>query len=594
MLFIGLRALFICIGFLNVPATARADLTPLSGAAVAPNIVEITISENGVTVAMEIYVENIQQFEDLLPDSWVPPGPMERWFEAKRLKRFAEQGLSIRIGEGATLPVTVKTIEPRMRVDRASPNAGKIDPITGRMLPKPPEDSRVIYAELFYDFGGHRPDKLEIIPPLNDEGDPILSIGMILFDRDVAVTDFRYLSAVARLTIDWGDPWYSKFDNPNLRRHHRYPAMSFIYAEPYEIRHETLMRVRDAAELLGIELKGDYLTADDRAAIDKALPSFLNDSSPMTVDGKPAKPVFERMSYLKVGPSGLIFIEDGKDLRTDAAIIGLVYSVPTMQFAKEATVEWTLFTDAIQKIPAQSIDAAGPFISELTPEEPILIWTNYFKTYEPQVIAPVAYGKERTLDVPVITILLIVLTLGATALLFRSQTISGTIRISVLGALVVAAGASTQIGWITVENPIASVPDEPSATRIAGQLIENFHNALQLKIPERLNAALDTSVSAEAFEDVKQELERAVIVEMQGGGAGIVREIRDISVVNLRAASGAGGFQASVNWSVTAFGDHWGHPHQKNIRFSALMDIAPISGAWKLTGITVTSAQPEI
>ncbi|MEK6250075.1 MAG: hypothetical protein N2C12_17960, partial [Planctomycetales bacterium] len=358
----------------------------------------------------------------------------------------------------------------------------------------------------------------------------------------MAVTDFRYLSAVARLTVAWDDPWYTKFDNPNLRRHHRYPAMTFIYAEPYEIRHETLMRVRDAAVLTGVELKGDYLTADDRAAIGKALPNLLNDSSPMTVDGKPVKPEFERMSYLKVGPSGLIFLEDGKEVRTDAAIIGLVYSFPTMKFAKEATVEWTLFTDAIQKIPAQSIDAAGPFISELTPEEPVLIWTNYFKTYEPPVIAPVVYGKERTLDVPVITILLIVLTLGALVYLFRRQAIPKTARITVLGALVVAAGASMQVGWITVENPIAGVPDDPTTTRIAGQLIENFHNALQQKIPERLNAALDTSISAEAFEDVKQELERALVVEMQGGGVGIVKEIRDISVASLRSTSGAGGF----------------------------------------------------
>ena len=71
------------------------------------------------------------------------------------------------------------------------------------------------------------------------------------------------------------------------------------------------------------------------------------------------------------------------------------------------------------------------------------------------------------------------------------------------------------------------MPDTPAATRITSQLIENFHNALREKIPERLNDALSTSISEDAFDDVKQELERALIVEMQGGGVGTVKGIRD-------------------------------------------------------------------
>lgn len=56
---------------------------------------------------------------------------------------------------------------------------------------------------------------------------------------------FKYLSTPARLVLDWEDPWYTAFDNPNLRRHHATSVSSFLYVAPREIRHETLMRVRD-------------------------------------------------------------------------------------------------------------------------------------------------------------------------------------------------------------------------------------------------------------------------------------------------------------------------------------------------------------
>lgn len=48
----------------------------------------------------------------------------------------------------------------------------------------------------------------------------------------VPIIDFRYLGAPARVMLDWDDPWYTKFDNPNLKRH-KSVLLSFIYVEPY-------------------------------------------------------------------------------------------------------------------------------------------------------------------------------------------------------------------------------------------------------------------------------------------------------------------------------------------------------------------------
>ncbi|NRB17827.1 MAG: hypothetical protein HRU33_09755 [Rhodobacteraceae bacterium] len=576
------------------PSWALADYVAFNGSEVAPNIAKFRIDEDGVHLQLEVYVGDLKTFDALVPNSWFRDDTALRSTPQERMVDFAENGLSIRRSDGTALPVAVKLIERRMRIDRAAPLAGQRDPTTGIVFPAPPDDPRVLYAELFYPFNGTRPDRLVFTPPLDAEGNAQVSIGMVVFDRDVPVIDFRYLAKRATLNIDWLDPWYTSFENPNLVRHYRFPMMSFLYASPFEIRYEALIRVHNAAELVGVPIAGRTMTQAERNEIETRLPSVLNDRSPMTIDGIRIIPTFDRLSYLRIGRRGLNFIRDQDEIRTDADYVGLIYSTATAEYAQEATVEWTVFPDPVANVPGNAIDAAGPFLAGLTPEDPILKWTNYFKTYEPTDISPVFFGKERMLNVPILTILLIALTLFGAVFLFRRQSIPRIVRITALGTLLVATAVSTQIGWINMENPIAGTPDRPAAARIASQLIENFHNALQEKIPERLNEALRTSVSADAFEDVKLELGRALIVEMQGGGAGSIKSIRNFGVANIRPTPSASGFQASVSWSVTATGEHWGHPHQKNIRFSALMDIAPIEGAWKLTGITVTSAQPEI
>ena len=51
----------------GIPA-ARADWINLTGAETAPNIAEITILDDRVRVALEIYIGDLATFEALVPD----------------------------------------------------------------------------------------------------------------------------------------------------------------------------------------------------------------------------------------------------------------------------------------------------------------------------------------------------------------------------------------------------------------------------------------------------------------------------------------------------------------------------------------------
>jgi hypothetical protein len=110
-----------------------------------------------------------------------------------------------------------------------------INPVTRRPVPGPPEDKRVLYAELVYPFS-RKPESLTIIPPVDDKGMSKVSMGFMTYHERVPIIDFRYLSEPSTITLDWDDPWYSVFDKKALKRWQKGGVMSFLYIEPFEVR----------------------------------------------------------------------------------------------------------------------------------------------------------------------------------------------------------------------------------------------------------------------------------------------------------------------------------------------------------------------
>jgi hypothetical protein len=224
---------------------SRADWINLSGAETSRNIVEVYVEEDRVRLVLEAYIGDLEVFKNLVPDSLLRTKDPKRPPLAQRLERFASRTLRVVTETGKVLPATLLKVEPRLRKERFSPFAGMVNPITRQRVAKSPTDKRILYAELAYEFGLERPESVTLIPPLDEKGRSRVTIGFITYHKAVPVIDFRYLGAPAKLELNWEDPWYSKFDNPNLKRHHKDALMSFLYVEPREVRHEVLVRVRD-------------------------------------------------------------------------------------------------------------------------------------------------------------------------------------------------------------------------------------------------------------------------------------------------------------------------------------------------------------
>ena len=85
------------------PFVAHADYMPFDGAAVAPNIAEVLIAEDGVLVRLEVFPADVPVFEQLIPDAWYKQDKPPALTEQERLEAFSKTGLAMRRGDGRAI-----------------------------------------------------------------------------------------------------------------------------------------------------------------------------------------------------------------------------------------------------------------------------------------------------------------------------------------------------------------------------------------------------------------------------------------------------------------------------------------------------------
>ena len=582
LLFVGMTA--------NV---ARADWMNLTGAETAPNIAEITILDDRVRIALEVYIGDLATFEALLPDDWLKKDVAARPPSAERLKRFSADTFQVVTDDGTKLQADLKLAEPRLRKDRASPFAGMINPMTRRRVPDAPKDKRVLYAELEYPFEG-KPETLTFIPPRDEKGITAVTIGFIAYHKAVPIIDFRYLSGAAKVNLDWADPWYTKFDNPNLKRHHKSALMSFLYVAPREVRHEVLTRVRDLQEWTDLGLTGGAtIEPDQQAALKDRVRAFFAARNPLKVDGVLSEPASSRAEFLTISLTGLQVVEEAEPLDLSTAIVGVILSYPVKHLPKHVSVEWELFNDRIERIPATVIDPVGPLASFIDARDPTLEWQNFLKKYQEPEVSPVVFDDGRVIGVPVLSMALLIFCLASAALAVRPRFGSrrGWATLSALGA--VAAVLSIRVLVVDVKNPFAGPPDEATSAQIVTRVLNNVNHAFIEKEPEALRRALGVVVAEDRLGDIETELQRALAIKVVGGGIARVNAIENLVVKDITALNDASGFRLLAEWTAKASAGHWGHAHRRTIRFRALMELAEVEGVWKLIGLTVVDAKQQ-
>jgi hypothetical protein len=535
----------------------------------ASSIIEYHVDEQGIRAELEIGLNTIDAFRNLMPDTIYKELGHGDASLRERLQILFTQDLTILVND-EPLPGRVTEIGPSKRVLR--------DPINGTPFPVQDGAPDVIRAVLVYPFPeGVLPERLSFTAPAATD------IGFVVYHKGVAINDFRYLAPGYTLSLDWEDPWYSSFDTFQLKRQYAAPMSGFLYIEHFEVRKEIIARPKDLQRWVDLGLEGRTdIPVEMQPTIKSKVAEFLAAHQPVTIDGEPFKGILESVNFLERTLTSSRVIDPPELLNLDAAILGAIFVYPRDGLPQKVVMEWDLWDDRIQRIPASAVDQAGPLPSYLDPDWPRLEWINFLKNPDlptlrtvQEPMAPWRLWLQRSLP------LLVILALVNVLLLWRARggrsypALPATAAVVFLVASIAAAryGAHNQ-------------PDQVRAQAIVGDLLHNVYRAFEYREEGDIYDMLDLSVSGDLLTDIFLETKRSLVLANQGGAEAKVKEV-ELTSVELLPGGEQGRFAVEADWTVHGSVGHWGHVHQRSNRYRANLDVAVDQDQWKLQGMTV-------
>jgi hypothetical protein len=531
-----------------------------------------------------------------MPDDGFNQKSADRPDEAARMRRFAEERFQFITGSGEKLPAEVVLVEPRERVDRRSPFAGMINPYTRQRVPEAPADKRVLYAEIIYPFD-EKPGELTMVPPRDAQGHAEATIGFIVYHKSVPVIDFRYLGAPAKLSLDWDDPWYSRFENPNLKRHHKSALMSFLYVEPYEVRHEILTRVRDLEEWMDLGLRGkEYIELDELEPLKQRIGEFLLRRNPVLIDGEALKPILDRTNYVKVALTGIQLVEIPERLEISTAIVGVIITYLTDGMPQEVTVSWDLFTDQVQQVPATATDPAGPLPTFLVPDDNVHKWSNFLKNYKlPTVQEVQVAGSLGEIRLPWLSLIFGVLLLLVVGILLRRVRQGGSMAVPLVSGLVllVAGVVAWPLVGVTVTRPATLAGEMPpeQAQDLLQVLLKNVYRAFDFRDEDDVYDKLAFSVSGDLLSDIYLQNRKSFSIQKAGGAQAKIKSVEIEAATAERLDDRPLAYAIKGRWAAQGTVGHWGHVHTRRNRYDAIVVVEAVDGAWKITDLEILEEQ---
>jgi hypothetical protein len=560
------------------PAVLRADAIMVSRAMSASTIAEIYVGQGNVCIELEIGGLDLPVFANLMPDSIYekmgnPPVPV-----AQRLEQFFHDDFVVE-ADGVTLPGAVSQMAPRKRLKR--------DDITGEPLPNQGEGEQVLFAELVFPMSG-TPEKLSFKPPRDQRGLVSAAIGMMAYHHGLPVTDFRYLSRKEVLNLDWSDPWYSHFDNKNLRRQYNEPISVFLYAEPFETRVEVIVRPKDIQQWHDLDIHNlERLPIEIQSGLKERIAAFLLTRMELTIDGARVEPQLQRINFLKRTLKSSIVIDPAEELDAISATLGVIYSVPTEALPQEATLTWNLFSPKMQVVRAAATDEAGPLPYKLRPDDNVLVWKNYLKNPTiPAIRALAPPETSRLIRIPVGTIVCLLVCVPLMLAIGRKR---GRWVVGAAGGITCAC-ALLIYPYLTISCPVPTVPEQTdeAVTNLISGLLENVYTSFDFREESTIYDALDHSLVGELLTDVYLQTKKSLELASQGGAQ---VQVKGIDLESVEFEPLANGVMATCAWRVMGSVGHWGHIHQRVNRYRARLNVQPVDGVWKITELEMQDAE---
>ncbi|MCZ6478754.1 MAG: HupE/UreJ family protein [Gemmatimonadetes bacterium] len=364
------------------------------------------------------------------------------------------------------------------------------------------------------------------------------------------------------------------------------PIQSYLAVEPYEVRHQVLVRLADVTREIGLDAAGaEPIEIEAQEEVGRRVAQLVTGHTVVTVDGEVPEPIIDRVSFMMAGARGVLPRPAPVSEALDGALVGVTVAYLTSGMPREVTLTWESFFGEAQAIPATVTDPETSRSADLTPGEPTLRWENALTEDPIPTVAAVAVEPPKLpLPLASLPLLAAALVLGVAALRgWRSAISFPLARVTLALAIILVPFAD-----VTVALPasVRSVPSEFGARRILAGVLPNVYRAFELRDESAAYDRLAVSVTGETLTEVYLEHRRALEMEERGGARARVDAIEVLEVGQVEPGP-QDGFTADASWTVGGTVTHFGHRHFRQNRYQARVQLVPVDGVWKIRSIDI-------
>ncbi|WP_075087270.1 hypothetical protein [Verrucomicrobium spinosum] len=365
----------------------------------------------------------------------------------------------------------------------------------------------------------------------------------------------------------------------------------YLYLEPGLARVECLMWLPAALERLGQPAVKDLLLPEEArarliATAREAAPSWCR----LRVNHVNQQGGIVSATVLKGMPGRSETIGTKDAIPVIEGMMGLIWQFELPPHVESVELEWTGFDGTITKVPVTIFfGSQAESGQELTAAGPMLLWKNTGLLPDPPPLAEVPkLPAKATYPLPAGAIVWTVL--GLVAVMIAGRSLRS--KPSVFAGAMLMLGAGAWLLWpvwrVPVPVPGSKVPEVTTAqaTAILSSLVENVYRSFDQNSESAIYDVLERSVNGPLLQNLYLQTSQALTLDGQDGTRVKVNDLY-VHVDKVTPLQGREGFVADCQWTARGTVGHWGHLHQRLNRYTAKIDVEPVEGAWKMTGLEV-------
>ena len=361
------------------------------------------------------------------------------------------------------------------------------------------------------------------------------------------------------------------------------PVQTYLVIEPFEVRHEAMLRLGGLAETLGLNPRS-VVGVSDQAALVERLTAWVLDGVTLRVDGVELPGIARRVDFMTVDATGALPRTTPVPESVSEAVVGVVVAYPTEGMPREVSLTWEPFPTATKELPATMIDPESVEAVTLSVDEPALTWEYALAEDPVPTVAAVAVEPVRLpvplLSLPLLAGAVIVLILGFRRR--RAEASMATTRVILALALVVGPFARTTMA---LPASASGAPSERQARRILAGVLPNIYRAMEFRDERLIYDRLAVSVTGETLTEIYLEQRRTLELEERGGAQARVETVEILDAREIERQET--GFRVRSTWTVGGMVTHFGHRHFRQNRYDARIAIVPVDGTWKIRSVEI-------